>query len=356
MFPRSEGNQIRVNPGLQNASPEIRLVPDPRALSDNGMTAKELGQTIDAFNDGLRVAEVTVGGNRMDLTLMGPDKYINRTESISNLPVVTRSGLVLPASSLAKIVVTSSPDQIRHLERVRTVTLRIRPSRAIALEVAMEQVREDVMAKLKAEGLPPGISMTMGGTADALTKTFDNMVLNLLLALVIVYLVMAILFESFIYPFIIMFSVPLATAGGVAGLTILNIIRFQALDMLTLLGFVILIGIVVNNAILLVHQTLVHVREEGMNANDAIMEATRNRIRPIFMSTLTSVFGMLPLVFFPGAGSELYSGLGSVVIGGLSLSAILTLLIIPPLLSLFSFSLKPKNIKAPVDVVNTPAE
>lgn len=220
----------------------------------------------------------------------------------------------------------------------------------------MEQVREDVIAKLKAEGLPPGISMTMGGTADALTKTFDNMVLNLLLALVIVYLVMAILFESFIYPFIIMFSVPLATAGGVAGLTILNIIRFQALDMLTLLGFVILIGIVVNNAILLVHQTLVHVREEGMNANDAIMEATRNRIRPIFMSTLTSVFGMLPLVFFPGAGSELYSGLGSVVIGGLSLSAILTLLIIPPLLSLFSFSLKPKNIKAPVDVVNTPAE
>ena len=356
MFPRSQGNQIRVNPGLQNASPEIRLVPDPRALSDNGMTAKELGQTVDAFNDGLRVAEVTVGGNRMDLTLMGPDKYVSRTESISNLPVVTRSGLVLPASSLAKIVVTSSPDQIRHLERVRTVTLGIRPSRAVALEVAMDQVRTDVMEKLKADGLPPGISLNMGGTADALTKTFDSMLLNLFLALVIVYLVMAILFESFIYPFIIIFTVPLATAGGVAGLTILNTFRFQALDMLTLLGFVILIGIVVNNAILLVHQTLIHVREEGMSATDAIMEATRNRIRPIFMSTLTSVFGMLPLAIFPGAGSELYSGLGSVVIGGLSLSAILTLLIIPPLLSLFSFSLKPKNIEAPADVVNSPAE
>jgi HAE1 family hydrophobic/amphiphilic exporter-1 len=182
------------------------------------------------------------------------------------------------------------------------------------------------------------------------------MVLNLLLALVIVYLVMAILFESFVYPFIIMFSVPLATAGGVAGLTILNAFRFQALDMLTLLGFVILIGIVVNNAILLVHQTLVHVREEGMVAADAIMEATRNRIRPIFMSTLTSVFGMLPLAIFPGAGSELYSGLGSVVIGGLSLSAILTLLIIPPLLSLFSFSLKPNVIKAPSHMITLPTE
>lgn len=105
--------------------------------------------------------------------------------------------------------------------------------------------------------------------------------------------------------------------------------------MLTLLGFVILIGIVVNNAILLVHQTLYHIREEGMLATDAIIESTSNRIRPIFMSTTTSVFGMMPLVLFPGAGSELYRGLGSVVLGGLSLSAILTLAIIPPLMALF---------------------
>ena len=119
-----------------------------------------------------------------------------------------------------------------------------------------------------------------------------------------------------------------------AGLAILNQFQRQQLDMLTLLGFVILIGIVVNNAILLVHQAQHHVREDGMSVNDAIMEATRNRIRPIFMSTLTSVFGMLPLVVFPGAGSELYRGLGSVVVGGLALSAILTLLLIPPLLRL----------------------
>ena len=104
--------------------------------------------------------------------------------------------------------------------------------------------------------------------------------------------------------------------------------------MLTLLGFVILIGIVVNNAILLVHQTLYNHRQEKQNFEDAIISATRNRIRPIFMSTITSVFGMLPLVLFPGAGSELYSGLGSVVVGGLSLSAILTLAIIPSFLSL----------------------
>jgi HAE1 family hydrophobic/amphiphilic exporter-1 len=126
-----------------------------------------------------------------------------------------------------------------------------------------------------------------------------------------------------------------AAAGGVVGLDFLSQFQRQNLDMLTLLGFVILVGIVVNNAILLVHQTLHHLRSDGMSPDAAILEATRNRIRPIFMSTLTSVLGMLPLVVFPGAGSELYRGLGSVVIGGLALSAVLTLLIIPPMLSLF---------------------
>ena len=130
---------------------------------------------------------------------------------------------------------------------------------------------------------------------------------------------MAVLFESFIYPLVILLSVPLAAAGGVAGLAILNTFTLQNLDMLTLLGFIILIGIVVNNAILLVHKSLFHVRSEGMAVTEGILEATRNRIRPIFMSTLTSVFGMLPLVVFPGAGSELYRGLGSVVLGGLAL-------------------------------------
>jgi HAE1 family hydrophobic/amphiphilic exporter-1 len=114
--------------------------------------------------------------------------------------------------------------------------------------------------------------------------------------------------------------------------------------MLTLLGFVILIGIVVNNAILLVHQTLHHLRIDSLNISDAILEATKNRIRPIFMSTLTSVLGMLPLVIFPGAGAELYRGLGSVVIGGLTLSAVLTLIIIPSLLALFLAAIEGKNV------------
>jgi hydrophobic/amphiphilic exporter-1 (mainly G- bacteria), HAE1 family len=171
------------------------------------------------------------------------------------------------------------------------------------------------------------------GSASELAKTWDHMSVDLILAIVIVFLVMAVLFESFVYPLIILLSVPVAAAGAVAGLAILNIYTLQNLDMLTLLGFIILIGIVVNNAILLVHQSLFHVRHEGMSPRDGILEATSNRIRPIFMSTLTSIFGMAPLVIFPGAGSELYRGLGSVVLGGLSLSAVLTLLVVPPLMA-----------------------
>ncbi len=334
VLPRSEGNQLRPRPGLELGAPEVRLTPDPTRLADAGVTAREFGMTVDAFNDGLRIAEITVDGRRIDLTLRGPERRILQTQGIANLPVVTRAGAILPASSLSKIEVTEGPTEIRHLERDRTVTLQIRPAGHIPLETALEIINEKIVAALVAEGLPPGVRLSMTGTADKLNQAWQAMVLNLIIAVAIVYLVMAILFESFIYPLIIMFSVPLATAGGVFGLVILNWFTFNPLDMLTLLGFVILIGIVVNNAILLVHQTLFLIRSEEYQVADAITEATRNRIRPIFMSTLTSVCGMLPLVLIPGSGSELYRGLGSVVVGGLALSAVLTLVIIPALLSL----------------------
>ena len=334
VLPFSEGNQLRPNPGLELGAPEIRVVPNRIRLADNGVTARELGETVDAFNDGLRVAEVTVGSDRLDLVLRGVEDAVTETQGIASLPVITSSGRIVPTSTLASIEMTSGPSEIRHRERQRTITIEIRPAPGIPLEAALDSVRESVMQPLIEEGLPDGVSLLISGTADQLNQTWDVMVVNLMLAMVIVYLVMAILFESFIYPLIILLSVPVAAAGGVGGLVVLNMYAFQPLDMLTLLGFVILIGIVVNNAILLVHQALHHFREDHMDAASAIESATRNRIRPIFMSTLTSVCGMLPLVLFPGAGSELYRGLGSVVVGGLSMSAILTLILVPPLMAI----------------------
>ena len=256
VMPFDEGNQLRPNPGLELGAPEVRVIPDRLRLADNGVTARELGETVDAFNDGLRVAEVTVGSARIDLVLRGPDKNVIETQGIGALPVVTSSGQIVPASSLADVILTAGPTEIRHRERFRTVTLEIRPAPGIPLETAIDTLRESVIGPLAAAGLPPGVKLGLSGTADKLSQTWDAMVLDLLLAIIIVYLVMAVLFESFLYPLIILLSVPLAAAGGVAGLAILNNFTFQPLDMLTLLGFVILVGIVVNNAILLVHQTL----------------------------------------------------------------------------------------------------
>ena len=309
------------------------MTPNRLKLSDNGVSARELGQTVDAFNDGLRVAEITVDGKRLDLTLKGPKQDNEYTQRINELPVVTREGRIVSVESLGDIEITNGPTQIRRIDRFRTVTLQLSPKDNIPLEEAIDKVREKIVGPVLKRGLPAGVQLRISGSADKLSETWNEITFDLILAVIIVYLVMAVLFESFIYPLIVMLSVPVAAAGGLMGLAILNLYVNQSLDMLTMMGFIILIGIVVNNAILLVHQTLVHIREEGMPADKAIEEATRNRIRPIFMSTLTSVFGMLPLVIFPGAGSELYRGLGSVVLGGLSLSAILTMALVPPIMS-----------------------
>lgn len=336
ILPRSEGHQLRPQPGLELGAPEIRLQPDRLRLADAGLDSSGLATTVDAFNDGLRVAEITVGAERIDLVLKGDNSVGDalRTQDVGNFPVVTPSGQIVPVSALADVVLTAGPTEIRHRDRLRTVTLEIRPSDSLPLEEAVEILERDVIGVLLDEGVPEGIGLSVSGTADQLEQTWNAIQINLLVAVIIVFLVMAILFESFVLPLVIMVAVPVAAAGGVGGLALLNLYQTQPLDMLTLLGFVILVGIVVNNAILIVHQTLYNLRQEGMEPILAIEEATRNRIRPIFMSTLTSVMGMMPLIIFPGEGSELYRGLGAVVVGGLSMSAFLTLLTVPPLLRL----------------------
>lgn len=167
---------------------------------------------------------------------------------------------------------------------------------------------------------------------------------------------MSALFANFLYPLVIMFTVPLATAGGVLGLwltkTFVPGAEGQTLDILTMLGFIILVGIVVNNAILIVHQSLNYIKNEAMEHKEAVIEATKTRIRPIYMSSLTSIFGMLPLVLIPRPGSEFYRGLGSVITGGLAFSTIFTIFVTPALL-MFFIKLEQKvgkKLNTPVDV------
>ena len=328
------GSQVRPVPSLEITYPEVRFHPDRDRLRAAGMSEADFGIAADVLLDGRKIGEYKPEGQKaIDLVLKSTEEEIDTPERLYAALVATPVGKVVPVSSLSGIERTAGITEIRHLERKRTITLEVTPPEEIPLESAMDTIREKVISPLRQAGMLAETASRLSGAADKLTEARRTLQWDFLLALVITYLLMSALFENFLYPFIILFTVPLAAAGGFIGLALVNLaIRPQPLDILTMLGFVILIGVVVNNAILIVHQTLNYIRDEGMEYREAVLESARTRIRPIFMTAFTSIFGMLPLVVWPGPGSELYCGLGSVVLGGLALSTVFVLFVIPPLL------------------------
>ncbi|MGI9373848.1 MAG: efflux RND transporter permease subunit, partial [Hyphomicrobiales bacterium] len=174
-LPRNEGNSFRPLPGLELGAPEVRVTPNRTKLADAGVSARELGQSIDAFNDGLRVAEVTVGGDRLDLMLKGQEDQVTSTQGISSLPVVTGDGQILPVSSLADVDITAGPTELRHKERNRTVTLLVTPRDDLSLERALNIIQSNVIDPLEKQGLPQGVQLRLSGTADKLDQTWTAM-------------------------------------------------------------------------------------------------------------------------------------------------------------------------------------
>lgn len=413
------GGNVNSSPGnfnLQQQEWRFNINETGREL---GLTTRDLGVAVRGLVDGAFVGDFKLDGEPIDLVVLPTGGRLDYKEQLATIPVATPAGPVVPLDSVVDLVPTLSPQTIKRIEELPSVTLAITPEEGRAIEEVMAEIEETVIAPARLAGL---IDSTMrirlegtaakldevktslfghaaaGDTSIALlliaslltitglglslrsflmaTRRKDNRLFYAILAwllltvtigglgfglaisphlagarivwaLAVTYLVMCALFESFIYPFVIMFTVPLAVVGGFAGLRIVHEITManpvrapQQLDVLTMLGFVILIGVVVNNAILIVHQALNFMRGDPehdappMAPLDAIAESARTRVRPIFMGTLTSVGGMTPLVLFPGAGSEMYRGLGSVVIGGLLVSTVFTLLLVPLLFGL----------------------
>ncbi|MFW5735676.1 MAG: efflux RND transporter permease subunit, partial [Oceanidesulfovibrio sp.] len=331
------GSRIRPEPSLELLFPEVKIIPDRERLRAAGLNTSALGVAMDILMEGRQVADFKrEGAKKIDLVVRAGREDLRTPEQLYEALVVTPEGRSVPVSSLAALQRTTGITEIRHLERQRTVTLQVTPPETTPLQEAMETIENGVVPELHEQGLFEGVSFHMSGAADKLTETRDAMEGNFLLAVFITYLLMAALFGNFVYPLVIMFTVPLAAVGGVLGLSLQSIfIAPQSLDVLTMLGFVILIGVVVNNAILVVHQSLNNIRNGGMDHKEAVLESVRTRIRPIYMSATTSIFGMLPLAVMPGPGSELYRGLGSVVLGGLTLSTVFTVFLVPSLLMFF---------------------
>lgn len=334
--------QVMPEPSLDLSNPELHVRPKLLQSSEMGVSASELGYTVDALVDGAYASDYIQGADKIDLSIRGRDEFAQRTQDVAELPVSTPSGQLVPLGALADVGLSSGPEQINHRERERAITIKVTPPPQIPLEEAMRRIQEKIVKPLRDSGqLQGGYRITLAGTADKLQETWKALRFNFLLALVITYLLMAALYESWLYPAIIILSVPLGFVGGLIGLKALGWYLMlggqppQALDVLTMLGFIILIGTVVNNPILIVDVALQQIREHGVSPVLAVREAVRSRIRPIFMTAITTLLGLFPLVLFPGAGSELYRGLGSVLLGGLSLSTIFTLFFIPAVFVLF---------------------
>jgi HAE1 family hydrophobic/amphiphilic exporter-1 len=314
---------------------ETQVHPDRARAAQAGISTSAIRRAVAVAVDGEVVGDYREGAKSIDLTVMSQRPQDRGVQDLRDVPMATRDGRVVPLASVANFMATDAPQRIRRIEELPAVTLSIPIEGSQTVQEVERGLWEGVIQPLQQQGvIGPDMNVRTSGSAAKLTSFLQSFIPGFILAAVITYLLLAALFESWLHPFVIIMSVPFALVGGFLGLWLLHVTTGALLDVLTMLGFVILIGTIVNNPILIVHQALNYMREQGMDRQHAIALSTQTRVRPIFMSVVVSVAGMAPLVLLGGAGSELYRGLGSVVIGGLLVSTIFTLLLTPALMSL----------------------
>jgi HAE1 family hydrophobic/amphiphilic exporter-1 len=324
--------QVRPIPSLDLGAPELQVRPRRVDGARVGLSGQALGESVDALVDGWIIGELGRDGQpNLRVVLTADEGGVLSPDALGATLVATPSGDVVPLSAIADVVETKGPATIQRIERRRSITLQVSPPDDLALETAMNTIRNEVVP---ASDVPSTVRVTLAGTADDLSVAKGKFLQVLLLAVVISFLLMAALFEDFLAPLVILVTVPMSAAGGVLALRAVDLLlRPQPFDMMTAVGFVLLIGVVVNNAILVVDGALARLRA-GDPLAEAVEGAVVRRVRPILMSTLTSLAGLLPLVLMPGSGSELYRGVGAVVLGGLALATVLTMFVVPAVFTL----------------------
>lgn len=329
--------QIKPSPSsLSMGQPMLEVRPDWVRAAELGIAADDLGYLIWALTDGAYHDDFYLADRKIDMFIYSTLGTVKRPQDLAQIPLYSASGAIVPLGAVAELRSTVNTGTIRRVNSERTVTLSIVSPSDVPLESAVEIVQREVIGALQSEGkVPPGVSLRISGASDKLAATREALGNNLWLAVVICYLLLVVIFRHWGYPLLVMLTVPLGMAGGIFGLWLMNLLPGvrQPFDMITVLGFLVLIGVVVNNPILIVAQTLHNIRA-GMDSARAVIESTALRIRPIMMTTLTTIFGLFPLVFLPRAGTELYRGLGIILLFGLLFSTLITLTFTPALMSL----------------------
>ena len=334
---------VRPQPSLELAEPELRMRPDDRRIAELGWTRGDVATMIRAMGSGAFLGEYFDGDKRLDVILRS-ERWEN-PEQLMATPLASPTGEIVTLGELVTLERTAGPNEIRRVDRSRTLTLQVTPPSGMPMETAIELLRSEAEPAMRAV-LPPDGVVTYSGTAEALGETLRSLAGSFVLAIVILYLLISALFRSFKDSVLVIMTLPMATVGGVLGLRAVDLLYGQAMDMLTMIGFVILLGLVVNNAILLVYRARDEERA-GKDRREAVRQAVGLRLRPILMSTFTSLFGMLPLLLLPGAGTELYRGLAAVIVGGMAVSTLFTLILLPSLLRMNEEKQAPQAAGAP---------
>ena len=322
------GSRTRPIPGLEFTAPELRLTPNDRRLTEAGWYRADLPAVVRSLGEGVRLGEYFDGDERMNVILKS--SAVNSPEKLASTPLMTPSGKIMPLGELIDIEERLGPASILRKDQRRALVLAIRPPQGMTLEQTLEKVEADIIPKIQPL-LPADGEIKISGNADSLKQAIENLFNIFSFALLILLILLWGLFRSVKDACMVILTLPLATVGGLLAIHLLNLVSTQSVDLLTMVGFIILLGLVVNNAILLVHQSRVAERE-GMSRDEAVHTALLSRIRPILMTTLTSIFGMLPLLLSPATGSEIYRGLAAVISGGMTLSTLFTLLLLPAML------------------------
>lgn len=310
-----------VNLSRREGRPEQQIRFDREKMAALGIGASDVSRAIQASVGGTRAGVFREMGDEFDIVVrLRPEDRLN-SQDIDNISIRTATGEVVPVSSLINTSFGRAPTQIRRVDGQRVTYINANLENGVALGDAVDRIREN----LSGMPLPEGFSIVYGGEYEEQMKSQRDFAMAIVMALVLIYMVMAAQFERFLDPLIVMGSVPLAIVGVVPTL----ILTGTTLNMQSFMGMVMLIGIVVNNAILLVDYINIMRREDGLPIEQAVVKAGRLRLRPILMTTLTTVLGLVPLALGIGAGAEMQASLARVVVGGLMASTLITLVFIP---------------------------
>ncbi|PRR69242.1 efflux RND transporter permease subunit [Neomoorella humiferrea] len=315
-----------VENSISKGRPQVEIIVDRERAALYRLGAGQIGAAVATAVGGTVATRYRTGGEEYDVRVSLPEGLRHSIADLENLTVLSPLGVQVPIKAVADLKLDTTPSTIYRYnqDRVASITANLNGTRPLAA------VLKDVQAQMAQLQLPPGYSVDYTGQTEMMNETFGQLGLALIMAVVLVYLVMAAQFESFFHPFIIMFSIPVSLTGVVAALMFTG----RTFNVVAFIGVIMLAGIVLSNAIILVDYINV-LRREGMPREEAILAAGRTRLRPILMTALTTVLAMLPLAAGIGEGAEMEAGLATAVVGGLLASTVLTLILVPVLYTIF---------------------